>query len=109
MMHNGKIVKVIDGDTYDCIVDLDFELTIKIRIRLYGVNCPEMERKNPAGIAAKEFAQKILMDKYVILNYLKHDSFGRCLCSVWISDKDFAGLLLSEGLAVPYVDKEGFE
>jgi endonuclease YncB( thermonuclease family) len=104
MMHNGKIVNVVDGDTFDCIVDLDFNLTIKIRIRLYGVNCPEMDRKNPAGLAAKEFAQKMLIEKSIILNYLKHDSFGRCLCSVWIDNKDFAGILLSEGLAVPYHD-----
>jgi micrococcal nuclease len=102
MLHKGKIAKIVDGDTYDAIVDLDFELTIKIRIRLYGVNCPETDHKNKDGLIAKEFAQKMLIDKDVIVNYLKHDSFGRCLCSVWVEGKDFAGLLLAEGYAIPY-------
>lgn len=103
MLHNAKIIKVIDGDTYDAIVDLDFELTIKIRIRLYGINCPETDFKNKDGLASKVFAKKTLLDKKVIINYLKRDSFGRCLCSIWIDEKDFSGILLTEGYAIPYV------
>lgn len=102
MLHIGKIVKVVDGDTYDAIVDLDFELTIKIRIRLYGVNCPETDHKNEDGLIAKDYAKKMLIDKKVEVNYLKHDSFGRCLCTVSIDGRDFAGMLINERYAVPY-------
>lgn len=103
MLHNATIINIIDGDTYDCIVDLDFNLTIKIRIRLFGVNCPEMDHKNQDGIDAKNFAIKKLLDKKVIIDFYHYDSFGRCLCDLWINNKNFAETLLEQRLAVEYL------
>jgi len=31
--YNGTLVKVLDGDTIDCYIDLGFDLKIKKRIR----------------------------------------------------------------------------
>ena len=33
--------RVIDGDTVDGILDLGFGISLKERIRLYGINAPE--------------------------------------------------------------------
>ena len=35
-----EIVKVIDGDTVDIIIDLGFNFTKKARVRLAGIYCP---------------------------------------------------------------------
>jgi micrococcal nuclease len=102
MIHDAKIINVVDGDTFDAIVDLDFALTLKIRIRLFGVDCPEMSKKNPAGIAAKEFSQMMLLDQKIVLNYIKHDSFGRCLCQLYLIGKNYADILLEAGHAAIY-------
>jgi micrococcal nuclease len=37
-----QILKVIDGDTVDCAIDLGFGLTAMFRFRLVGINCPEL-------------------------------------------------------------------
>ena len=57
-LYNAKLVRVIDGDTIDAVIDLGFDVWIKKRVRLYGIDTPEprtrdLEEKK-AGIAAKE-------------------------------------------------------
>jgi len=39
--YNARVDRVVDGDTVDFIVDLGFNVNIKIRTRLMGVNTPE--------------------------------------------------------------------
>ena len=48
MMYNyqSKLIRVIDGDTIDAMVDLGFDIWIKVRIRLYGINTPETRTKD---------------------------------------------------------------
>ncbi len=36
-----KALRVIDGDTVDGIIDLGFNVLLKERVRLYGINAPE--------------------------------------------------------------------
>ncbi len=36
--YNGTLIKVLDGDTIDCWIDLGFDLKIKKRIRYMGMN-----------------------------------------------------------------------
>lgn len=50
-----KAIKVIDGDTVDVILDLGFHVTVTLRFRLAGINCPEMN--TPAGKGAKAFVE----------------------------------------------------
>ena len=39
-------VEVIDGDTIDAEIDLGFDISHKIRIRLHGINTPETRTRN---------------------------------------------------------------
>jgi micrococcal nuclease len=41
-----EIVKVIDGDTLDCIIDLGFDLYKKERVRVAGVDTPEKRTRD---------------------------------------------------------------
>ena len=41
-----KIVKVLDGDTIDVLIDLGFDLYKKERVRIAGVDTPEKRTKN---------------------------------------------------------------
>lgn len=40
--------KVVDGDTFDAGIDLGFGITAHHRIRLLGVNTPELNSSDPA-------------------------------------------------------------
>jgi micrococcal nuclease len=51
--YRAKLIKVIDGDTLDLLVDLGFHTSIKIRGRLIGVNTPERNHPDWAKATAK--------------------------------------------------------
>ena len=56
--YNATLVRVIDGDTVDAMIDLGFDIQVKKRIRLAGINAPESRTRNKVekklGLAAKE-------------------------------------------------------
>ena len=56
--YNATLVRVVDGDTVDAMIDLGFDIKVKKRIRLAGINAPESRTRNKVekklGLAAKE-------------------------------------------------------
>ena len=55
--YSCKLVRVVDGDTCDALIDLGFDVWIKSRIRFYGVDTWESRTRNKEekvkGLAAK--------------------------------------------------------
>jgi len=52
------VPRVIDGDTFDLDIDLGFYASLRVRIRLYGIDTPEIFGRNasPLGTLAREYA-----------------------------------------------------
>lgn len=101
------VTNVIDGDTIDVDIDVGFNIKMRHRIRLLGVNTAEMtskilEEKNLA-IAAKQYTFNSVLNKEIILTTQKSDAFGRYLGEVfYIKNNEQVSLnkeLLSLGLA----------
>ena len=44
--YNATVTRVVDGDTFDCVIDLGFDLTIKQRVRVAGVDTPEKRTRD---------------------------------------------------------------
>lgn len=90
-IYNAEVKKVVDGDTFDIIIDLGFDVLKKGRVRLYGVNTPESRTKNieekKMGLAAKEFTDQWLAAanyKVKIETIIdKNEKYGRVLARVW--------------------------
>jgi micrococcal nuclease len=111
--YRATITRVIDGDTYECTLDLGFGFKIeKARIRLYGVNAYEMRGKDRtkgwlASIAAKEWLEA--SDNLVTVTSHKSgrkmlDSFGRYLFEVINNNGESLGdYLLREGHGVEFM------
>ena len=61
-----KIVKVLDGDTIDVLIDLGFDLFKKERVRIAGVDTPEKRTRDleekALGIDATNWLKKKLED-----------------------------------------------
>ena len=109
--YNAKLLKVIDGDTIDAMIDLGFDIWTKKRIRLYGLNAPETRttdtEEKDRGLHSKE-RLNALMDEYGGLFTIKShgvEKYGRCLGELWVGEEkiNVNELLLREGLAVPYM------
>lgn len=50
--------KVIDGDTVDGVIDLGFGVSLKERIRLYGIDAPEVRLQRSIKDEKKRIAEK---------------------------------------------------
>lgn len=122
-MHEYKFTlnKVVDGDTIDAIIDLGFGIFTKKRIRLIGIDAPEIrlqskiedpqERKKEKarGLLAKEELTKLLKGKnktLIVKTKLdKRGKYGRVLGEIFVSESgsltNINNLLLLGG----YVEK----
>lgn len=110
-VYRARVVRVVDGDTLDVTIDAGFRATREERLRLLGVNTPELRgASRPAGLAAREFATVWLAQAYagdewpLVVQTVKADTFGRYLATVWrASDgRNLNADLLASGHAVPF-------
>lgn len=80
-----EIVKYIDGDTIDVIIDLGFSTFVKKRIRLYGIDTPETRTRDKEekkrGLRAKERLIELCEDSEGPLVLISHGvgKYGRVL------------------------------
>ena len=107
----AKCIRVIDGDTIDCDVDLDFCFYAKLRLRLARINAAELNSKDLAvrerAIKAKEYLTTWLLDKNIEIVSYKTEKYGRYLAEIYIDEQsDFAinfnDVLLTTGLVDKY-------
>ena len=63
-IYSAKLVRVVDGDTADAMIDLGFNVWVKNRIRFMGVDAWESRTRNKEekvkGLAAKAYVKDIL-------------------------------------------------
>lgn len=92
--YGATVLKVIDGDTVELLVDLGFNVHHKIRVRLFGINTPESRTKDlkekELGLQAKQFTTDWFTNhKWVFVNTIpdKNDKYGRVLARIFSSDK----------------------
>jgi micrococcal nuclease len=89
--YKAEVRRVVDGDTFDILIDLGFDTYRHGRVRLYGINTPETRTKNleekKMGLAAKEFTDQWIKNannKVKIETILdKNEKYGRILARVW--------------------------
>lgn len=104
--YKARVVRVVDGDTFDADISLGFHASMTLRLRLLGVDSPEMNGlPKGAGKAAKDFATARLLGRDVVIRTEKSDSFGRWLARVTVDGVDFSTALIEGGFAVPYPAK----
>ena len=94
------VTKVIDGDTLDCVFDLGFDVMVKHRVRMLGIDTPESRTRNlnekVYGLLSKKHLKSwvhwaIMSDRDDIdiqIRCPEADSrgkFGRILGEVWVN------------------------
>lgn len=96
--YRAAVEEVIDGDTLWVVVDLAFGLTMKQKLRLRGVNAPELRSK--AGVEARRYVMRRLgRVKEILIRTTKSDKYDRYLADVFISDSWLNGDLVRNGFA----------
>lgn len=91
----GRVERVIDGDTFDITCDLGFSIYHRVRVRLRGVDTPEVYGPNATeeGKQVSQYVKGILEGKVVVIQTFKNSpsSFNR-----WEADV-FFDLLKEDG------------
>jgi micrococcal nuclease len=106
-----EVLRVIDGDTIDVMADLGFDVKLKLRLRLAGINTPECRTRNKAekvlGLAAKEYLKDALASADAIeFESRERGKYGRVLATPFLvtgdERTDVCELLVDAGHARKY-------
>ncbi|MBD1421621.1 thermonuclease family protein [Sphingobacterium chuzhouense] len=94
---SGKVIRVTDGD----IITILDSTNTQVRIRLYGIDCPE--NGQDFANAAKKFTSDLCFSKVISVDVKDIDRYGRTVGIVWAQDSINVNFeLLRGGLAWHY-------
>ena len=101
-----EIVKVVDGDTIDIVIDLGFNLSKKERVRLAGIDSPESRTKDleekELGLESKEFLKRRLEDgkaSGLRVKTEKDGKYGRMLGWIYCGETNINTEMVDRGYA----------
>lgn len=105
-----KVVKIVDGDTIDVVIDLGFDILYKSRVRLFGIDTPESRTRDLTekkfGLMSKKYLQDRLKNakKITIKTHKGEETgkFGRILGEIFCDGENVNQAMCNEGHAVAY-------
>ncbi len=106
--YKAEIIRCVDGDTVDVWVDVGFDMRIKQRLRLYGIDTPETRTRDltekKVGLMAKARVQELLeAGKCYTIWTVEKGKFGRYLARIYLEEDNCVNdMLIAEDLAVAY-------
>ena len=108
----ADVVKVIDGDTLDVLARVWLGQTVHVRVRLDGVDTPELRGRCAGERAqaqeARSWLVRQLAGRTISLRQVRLGKYaGRVVARVELDDgQDLSVMLLRAGLARPYDGRE---
>ena len=108
--YKAKLIRVVDGDTVDALIDLGMTVWIKKRIRFYGMDAWESRTRNKEekkkGLKAKQRTKELLseLDGEFILKSRGIGKYGRVLGELYVEGhtRTVNQTLIDEGHAYTY-------
>jgi endonuclease YncB( thermonuclease family) len=87
----GKVLKIVDGDTADVLLDSG-----KIRVRLHGIDAPETDQ--PYVDDATALLSRLIAGQEVELEVVEQDRYDRMVSRVHVGGKDANAEMIKRGL-----------
>ena len=106
--HVKEIVKIVDGDTVDLVLDLGFSTFVQQRMRLRGIDTPELSSTNESeriiANEAKGYVSVWLINqKKLTVKTFKDDKYGRIIAEIYGDDSLCLNkILIDNGYAWEY-------
>jgi micrococcal nuclease len=105
-----KVLRVVDGDTLDALLDIGFSIHKKIRVRLIGIDTPESRTRDKEekkkGLASKAHFKEILKRNKGKVTLKSHGvgKFGRCLGELFVPEYECSvnQQMINDGYAYEY-------
>lgn len=90
--NEGRVVGIIDGDTFDVILDGK-----QTRIRMFGIDAPE--RRQAFYRQSKETLSSLVFGKKVRIKKVNKDAYRRWVANVYLGDQWINQVMISKGMA----------
>jgi endonuclease YncB( thermonuclease family) len=99
----AKVVRVHDGDTIWVVFPIH-DILYKIKIRLCGLDTPELKSVDGKGQEVKNYLESIVLNKLIKVSFMKYDKYGRPLANLYTLDTQecINDKLTQMGFAKPY-------
>tara|TARA_B100000929_G_scaffold251924_1_gene212126 strand:- start:178 stop:597 length:420 start_codon:yes stop_codon:yes gene_type:complete len=108
-IYKAKVLRVVDGDTIDVMLDLGFNFFQKGRVRLVGIDTPESRTRDKVekkfGLLAKYYLKDwIEQYDHILVESSAKGKFGRILGNLYDPAKTecFNEMVIRDHHAVPY-------
>ena len=104
----GRVIKCYDADTITIASKLPYKESplYRLSVRLSGIDAPEIkgksEEEKELAKQARDFVSNLILNKYVRLENVESEKYGRILADVYIGDVHLNDLLIRERYAVKY-------
>jgi micrococcal nuclease len=104
----GRVIKCYDADTITIASKLPYDASplYRLSVRLNGIDAPEIKGKSAeekeVAKEARDFVSNLVLNKYVRLENIESEKYGRILADVYIGDVCLNELLIKERYAVKY-------
>jgi micrococcal nuclease len=106
----GRVIKVYDADTITIASKLPYNESpmYRLSVRLNGIDTPEIKGKGvsdeekEAAKVARDFVYNLVFNKFVRLENIQNEKYGRILADVFIGDIHLNDLLITNRYAVKY-------
>jgi len=107
-IYRATVTRVLDGDTVDATIELGFQVSVRERFRLLGINAPEIFSakvgtvEHQAGQKSKARLVELVENRTLKIKTEKSpsDKYGRYLVTIYLEDGTCVNdLLVKEGLA----------
>ena len=103
-IYSARVDRIYDGDTITCTINCGFGVhLLKQKIRLYGLNSPEVRGKErEQGLVARDKLREKIQGETVMLKTLKDKKgkYGRYLGILYLDGENINDWLIENGLAV---------
>ena len=108
--YTATLIRVIDGDTLDAEIEVGFDIFVRKRIRLWGINAPESRSIDEGEVRLAELAKSrlegLIQASNGVFTLLTHGDgkYGRCLGEIFVEHVSGSvnQALIKEGLARKY-------
>ena len=104
--YKAKVVDIYDADTLTLEIQLGFYITMVQKVRLIGIDTPELRtkdlREKELGYKARDSLRDLILEKEVEIETTKQGKYGRYLVNIFYDDININNELIRLGYAKPY-------
>lgn len=106
-IYRARIISVYDGDTMTAEIDLGFYVSVKHKLRLLGIDTPELRgSEREQGLQVRDYVRGLVLDQEVVIETLRDRTgkYGRYLAIVKLpTGESLNDHLLETGHAVRWI------